>query len=223
MSKLKNIVLPLCAFAALYVANPLFMYPRSPYWHQRVTLFDKLPISSSDIVFIGNSITDGGEFAELFDNENIKNRGINSDVISGVKERLPQVTSGAPSKIFLLIGINDVSHNLSAANIAGQYEDLVKDIIAQSPSSHLYIQSIFPINNDFGRYKNLKGKESVIVEVNKKLQEIAEKYNATYLDLTPALAGSDGKLRKEFTNDGLHLVGKGYKAWAGAIRQYVVE
>lgn len=27
------------------------------YWHQRVSLFDKLPVTEDDIVFLGNSIT----------------------------------------------------------------------------------------------------------------------------------------------------------------------
>lgn len=197
---------------------------RSEYWHQRVTLFDLLPVEPGDIVFLGNSITDGGEFCELFDNPAIKNRGISSDVISGVKERLHQVTDNHPSKIFLLIGINDVSHNLSVDQLASAYEDLVKTIRKDSPESRLYIQSLMPINNDFGRYKNLKGKEGVILALNKRLQEIAEENGATYVDLWPALADQKtGKLRREFTNDGLHLLGKGYDAWADAIRHLVAE
>ncbi|MDE6336449.1 MAG: sialate O-acetylesterase [Muribaculaceae bacterium] len=197
---------------------------RSEYWHQRVTLFDLLPVEPGDIVFLGNSITDGGEFTELFDNPSIKNRGISSDVISGVKERLYQVTNNHPSKIFLLIGINDVSHNLTVSQLSAAYEDLVKTIRSDSPESHLYIQSLMPINNDFGRYKNLKGKENVIKALNEQLKEIADRNGATYVDLWPALADKKtGKLRREFTNDGLHLLGKGYDAWAEAIRHLVAE
>lgn len=195
----------------------------SPYWHQKVTLFDRLPIMENDIVFLGNSITDGGEFAELFNNENIKNRGINSDVILGVEERLLQVTKGKPSKIFLLIGINDVSHNLSVNTLGERYEKLVKSIRKQSPETKLYIQSVMPINNSFGRYKNLRGKENTIIEFNKKIEEIAKRNGAVYINLWPALADSSGNLKSDFTNDGLHLLGKGYKAWAELIRDYVNE
>ena len=38
------------------------------YREQRRTLFELLPVRSSDIVFLGNSITDGCEWDELFDN-----------------------------------------------------------------------------------------------------------------------------------------------------------
>ncbi len=197
---------------------------RSEYWHQRVTLFNLLPVEPGDIVFLGNSITDGGEFSELFDNPAIKNRGISSDVISGVVERLHQVTDYHPSKIFLLIGINDVSHNLTVDRMAEEYEDLVKRIRTQSPESKLYVQSIMPINNDFNRYKNLKGKETTVVLLNERLKEIADRNGAEYVDLWPTLAEPrTGKLRREFTNDGLHLLGKGYDAWADAIRNLVIE
>lgn len=197
---------------------------RSEYWEQRVSLFDELPVERGDIVFLGNSITDGGEFSELFGNDRIKNRGINSDVISGVRERLPQVTKNSPSKIFLLIGINDVSHNKTIDALASEYEQLVKDIKTQTPGTKLYIQSVMPINNDFGRYKNLKGKESVLRGLNKRLREISRRNGAVYIDLWDALADpKSGKLRRDFTNDGLHLLGKGYKAWITAIKHYVEE
>ena len=38
---------------------------RSTFYYQRATLFEALPTSKSDIVFLGNSITNGGEWAEL--------------------------------------------------------------------------------------------------------------------------------------------------------------
>lgn len=191
------------------------------YWEQRVSLFDTLPITGNDIVFLGNSITDGGEFAEYFKNPDVKNRGIRSDVIDGVRKRLDQVTDGHPAKIFLLIGINDVSHRLGAARIADKYRTLVREIRSKSPETKLYIQSIMPINNTFKRYKNLIGTEGTIKELNARLRQIALEEGAEYVELTDALSDSKGRLRREFTNDGLHLTGKGYAAWAEVIAPLV--
>ncbi len=191
---------------------------QNDYWHQRVSLFDKLPVQPGDIVFLGNSITDGGEFQELFNREDVKNRGIVGDIINGVRKRLDQVTNGHPSKIFLLIGINDVSHGHSPEKIAAMYETLVSEIHAKSPETQLYIQSLLPINNDYRRYKNLIGKEKVVPAVNALLPEIAEKYGAVYVDLWPGFATADGKLSKEYTTDGLHLSGAGYKRWAAMVK-----
>ena len=58
------------------------------YYDQRELLFESLPTSENDIIFLGNSITDGGEWNELFQNANCKNRGISADVTEGVLNRL---------------------------------------------------------------------------------------------------------------------------------------
>ncbi len=193
------------------------------YWEQRVSLFDHLPVTENDIIFLGNSITDGGNFEELFKREDVKNRGIRSDIIPGVQKRLEQVVKGHPKKIFLLIGINDVSHGHSVDKLAERYETLVNEIRHRSPETQLYLQSIMPINNDYGVYRNLKGKENTIVEFNKRIKEIAEKNDLKYIDLWSFLADKNGKLNKKYTNDGLHLTGPGYRAWTNGIRSYLDE
>lgn len=206
---------------AAMLATTLPARAQNDYWYQRVSLFAKLPIESTDIVFLGNSITDGGEFQELFNREDVKNRGIVGDVINNVRKRLDQVTDGHPAKIFLLIGINDVSHGLTAERIADRYELLVKEIREKSPETTLYIQSVLPINNDFRRYRNLLGREDVIPSLNEKLQDIAGRNGAVYVDLWPAFADENGKLQKKLTSDGLHLSGAGYKVWVNAVRNLV--
>ncbi|MCP3895963.1 MAG: sialate O-acetylesterase, partial [Bacteroides sp.] len=81
----------------------------STFYYQRASLFEELPIDSKDIVFLGNSITNGGEWAELLNNKRVKNRGISGDICQGVYDRLDPILKGKPAKIFLLIGINDIS------------------------------------------------------------------------------------------------------------------
>lgn len=214
-----------CAFRAIAILA-LMLVPAvsdaDSYYDRKVSLFELLPIDSDDIVFMGNSITDGGEFQELLDNPNVKNRGISSDVISGVEKRLAQVMLGKPAKLFLLIGINDVSHNLTVAQLSRKYERLVKNLRMLSPGTKVYLQSVMPVNNDFKRYKSLVGKEKVIKGFNAEIKRIAAENGCTFIDLTPALADpATGKLRRNFTNDGLHLTGAGYKAWMEVVRPYV--
>ena len=220
---MKKTALPIYLFL-LTLGTGVLLVPTvsaDEYWEQRVSLFDTLPVYRSDIVFLGNSITDGGEFSELFGIPNIKNRGIRSDIINGVRKRLHQVTSGHPQKIFLLIGINDVAYGHGPQRIAERYRELVRDIRTQSPETELIIQSIMPINNSFRRYKGLFGREKEIVALNGLLSAIAKEEGATFVDLTPALSDAKGNLKKEYTNDGLHLTGKGYKAWGAAISSLV--
>lgn len=217
-------LLKLTALAALALLCATPCKAESEYWYQRTSLFEILPVTENDIVFLGNSITDGGEFAELFGNLQIKNRGISSDVMGGVEKRLDQVLRNHPRKLFLLIGINDVSHGHSVDKLAARYERLVKKIRRTSPQTKLYIQSVMPINNDFRRYKNLIGREKTVKLFNERIEKIARDNDAVYIDLWPALADpATGKLKKQYTNDGLHLTGAGYRAWTELLRPYVDE
>lgn len=208
---------------AFSVTGPALTAAADEYWDQKTSLYELLPITGDDIVFLGNSITDGGEFHELFGMDNIKNRGIRSDIITGVEKRLGQVTGGKPRKIFLLIGINDVSHGHSVDRLAARYENLVKRIREESPETELYLQSVMPINNGFKRYKNLIGKEKTIKAFNSHIREIADRHGARYVDLWPFLTDSRGNLNREFTNDGLHLNGRGYRVWTNGIKDLVKE
>lgn len=181
-----------------------------------------LPIGSEDIVFLGNSITDGNEWAELFENQCIKNRGISGDVIEGVNRRLHQILPGKPAKIFLMIGINDVSHDLSADSIASMAGRLIQRIRAESPSTQLYIQSMLPVNDSFPNYKKVHRKTQVIKDINQAYRLLASQYGCTFIDLYPAFVqeGSD-RLNPDYTNDGLHLMGNAYGVWKEILSPYL--
>ena len=129
-------------------------YQYNQFYYQRATLFEKLPIDSDDIVFLGNSITNGCEWHELFNNPNIKNRGISSDVSMGVYDRLDPIIKGKPAKIFLMIGINDIAHHLSTDSTVKNITKIIRKIKKEAPSTRLYIQSLFPrttLSNDSKR------------------------------------------------------------------------
>lgn len=193
----------------------------TPYYHQRASHFATLPVDNNDIIFLGNSLSDNGLWNEMFDNPDIKNRGIIGDIVQGISDRVSFVTKGKPQKIFLLIGVNDVSHHLTADSIVTAVEKLVVKIKTESPETELYLQSWLPINNDFKRYKNMIGKEMTILHGNVLLEQVARRQNVTWINLFPVFADRDCKLTKELTNDGLHLNEKGYKMWRDEVAKYV--
>lgn len=208
---------------ALLCFAGLSMTAQNKHWQQRKAKFEEFPVTETDIVFLGNSITEGGEFAELFRMGNVLNRGIGSDNIPGVRKRLYQVTDGKPAKVFLLIGINDIANGYTVDRLAKEYEALVEEILEKSPDTELYLQAIFPFNNDFQRYKTLYGKEKIRLQANERIADIAERHGLVYINLDEVLGNTDGKLKKEYTKDGLHLTVPGYRAWTDAIRDYVTK
>jgi len=91
----------LLVLGLLFGANSFAQQEKyTTYYYQRATLFEQLPITSTDIVFLGNSLTDGCEWTELFGNPHIKNRGISGDEVMGIYDRIDPILKGKPAKIF---------------------------------------------------------------------------------------------------------------------------
>ena len=180
-------------------------------------------VTSESIVFLGNSLTYGGKWNELFGISNAVNRGIIGNTAADIDARLAEVTAGHPAKIFLMCGVNDVSHDLSADSVARAVIGLVDRIRRESPSTRLYLQSLLPINNSFGRYRRVIGKDQTIRDINALLEPMARERGVTWIMLYPYFCDADSNLRKEITTDGLHLTAPGYEIWRDRLKEYVAE
>lgn len=199
-------------------------YEYNEFYYQRSSHFEMLPVDSGDIVFLGDSQTNGCEWHEMLGNPNVKNRGISSDVIQGFADRVQPIIDGRPAKLFILGGVNDISHDLTPDSIATAMRNLIVKVRRGTPATKVYLQSLLPIDNSFRRYKAMTGKESVIVETNKLLKKVAEETGATWIDLYSRMVDpATGNMRKGLTNDGLHLLGAGYAVWRDAVLPYVEE
>lgn len=183
----------------------------------KVGQFISYPHSSKDIVFLGNSITANVEWRELLRMENIKNRGISGDITFGILERLDEVINGKPAKVFILIGINDISRNVPDERIVGNYRKIIARIQSGAPATKIYFHTLLPVNNEFTQFRNHYNKDEHIAFVNTTLKKIAEETKITLIDLYPHFLDANGKLDKRYTIDGLHINAEGYKVWAGLL------
>lgn len=193
---------------------------QSTYYEQRRTLFEKLPNTKNEIIFLGNSITDGSEWSELFQNKRIKNRGISGDVTEGVLFRLEEVTESKPAKVFLLIGINDLARNISKETVFENISRIALTINQQSPKTEVFVQSILPVNPAFNKFTGHCSKTGEVKWINGTLEDFCAQSGFQYVDLfTHFKNENDDFMNPEFTNDGLHLTGKDYLKWAEIIKQ----
>ncbi len=193
----------------------------SLYYHQRQSHFDMLPGEKGDIVFVGNSITDGAEWSELFHNASIRNRGISGDFSAGILNRLDKILENTPSKIFLMIGINDLGRGTSVDSIFQNIRAIAVRCKASSPYTNLYIQSLLPVNPSFGKFAGQTSKTKEISALNQKLNQSAEALGYTFINLHPHFCNDKGYLDTRFTNDGLHVNGHAYQLWKHLIFSYV--
>lgn len=213
------LILGLCLFTPWFLnAQDAPKKPNySAYYLHRVSHFRALPKSKNDIIFLGDSITDGAEWVELTGNTNAKNRGISGDVTEGVLYRLDEVTQGEPAKVFIMIGVNDLATGLTVDKICENYSKIIDFIKEKSPKTKILIQSVLPVNDTFTGFKTHTNKTDQIIELNGRLSKIADEKGCAFIDFFNQFA-VDKKLNKEFTGDGLHLNGEGYKLWFTLIK-----
>ena len=217
-------VVRLRSLVANAVAGSICPAPRSyfaHYYKRFLQFMDEPAITSKDIVMLGNSLTEGGgDWGKRLGKDNVINRGISGDEVMGVYDRLHQILPGKPAKLFLLIGVNDVSHDLSTDSIVYRIDQTLTRIQKESPETKVYLQSLLPINESFNRYKRLTNKTYQIPEINARLETLAKEKKITFINLYPLFTEKGTNvLKKELTNDGLHLNDEGYKVWVDAIKK----
>lgn len=183
------------------------------YYHQRASFFRSMPIQRNEIIFLGNSITDGAGWAQLFNDKRMINQGISGDISAGVLHRLDAVVKRKPSKVFLLIGTNDLARGISADSVLKNILWIADYIKQELPATQLYVQSILPVNDAFEKFKGHTKNTALIQQLNTQLKANAAAKHFQYVDLFSSFADAKGKLKKEFTNDGLHLMGHAYLQW----------
>lgn len=214
-------------FLALLCLSISFAYSQQVKWDSTYRpglyefeeqLYQSYPHSTTDIVFLGNSITDRVDWNELLGMCNVHNRGISGDITFGVLQRLNEVIDGHPAKVFILIGINDVSRNIPDSIIANNFRRIVQRIKAGSPQTKIYFQTLLPVNNEFTQFKSHYNKDEHILWLNEQIKKLAKEEMIDVIDLYPHFLNSANKLDKKYTLDGLHLNAEGYKVWAALLK-----
>jgi len=200
--------MPLLKAQATYDSSYL-----TTYYEQKVSMFKLLPDTKGEIIFLGNSITDIGEWAEIWNNIQVKNRGVSSDNTFGVLARLDEVLSSRPAKIFIMIGINDISKDIPDTVIIKNYRKIIDRVAKESPSTQLFVQSILPVNKAFTDFKRHQYKDEHIILINTQLQAYCNEKNIRFVNLYPHFLDKNNQLSKQYTNDGLHLNGNGFMNW----------
>ncbi len=214
MSRFMTVAFVFAIFAALSVTAGA----QGAYWKHRESQFRMLPNPKGEICFLGDSITDGCNWTELTGNMKVTNRGIGGDTAEGVLKRIDEVTAGKPAKVFLMIGTNDLAWaGKTVPETRDNIAKIIEAIQLQSPATKIYLQSVLPVID--GMVDKFQNKN--ITPLDAELVKVAAEKKVTYVDLVPFFKGPDGQLKKEFTEDGLHLNGKAYAVWYEQIKKYL--
>ncbi len=152
------------------------------------------------------------------------NQGISGETSVGLLKRLQLFDRTFPDTVFVMIGINDLLRGASDEGILNNQRQIIRDLRWAHPKAQVVVQSILPHSGEQSTWENrdrlLAIPNSRIRAINRRLKEIANSENVSYLDLQPLFADADGNLPKELSTDGLHLNDRGYLVWRSALQMF---
>lgn len=183
-------------------------------------------VVSENLVFVGDSIVNEYNLENFYSNRKVVNSGISddktADILENLNERIYQYN---PSKIFILVGINDIIDGVENSEIVGNIEKIVNAININRPYAEIYIQSIYPVNDvdSFDVRYDMIEKINVtdINSINMLIEDMCKEKNITYVDIYSKLVDYNGLLNKDYTIDGLHINDEGYGIITTELLKYI--
>jgi len=166
-------------------------------------------MTEETVLFLGDSITQGGDWATWFPGVTTLNFGVAGNSSEDVLGRLDTVVEARPDEIVLLIGTNDLGMRRNVEQLVRNIQSILVDLRRALLASRMLVQSVLPRGREFA---------DRIREANIHLRQFAPTVHAQYLDLWPTMALEDGELNPAYSDDRLHLNAAGYEAWLAELR-----
>lgn len=186
-------------------------------------------VVDNNYLFLGDSITEQYDLKEYYEDYPVVNSGVSGDFTSSIVEDMKKrVYDYNPSKVFLLIGINDLRKGKDVSEIVSNTKEIIELIKENRPYSEIYLESIYPINKTdddkvSDSVKDIKFDNEKIIEVNDLLKDLAKDEKITYVDLYNRLIDDDGNLNISYTKDGLHISSEGYECITKELMKYIKD
>jgi lysophospholipase L1-like esterase len=218
--------LPLSAAEKTKLHSALNPVPRQGGWMKRHESFNtRVAKGNVDLVFIGDSITQGwegrgkGVWEKFYGKRNTVNLGIGGDRTQHVIWRLDNgnLKNIAPKAAVIMIGTNNAGSN-SSKEIADGVRAIVKQIRSKSPKTQILLLGVFPRGTN-----NEDKRRQVNAGANKIFSKLDNGKHVHYLDIGPKFLEKDGTLTREIMPDLLHLSEKGYTIWAESIEAQLAK
>lgn len=181
---------------------------------------------TDNYIFLGDSITAGYPLEELYEDLPVVNSGVSGYTTQDILNNLDNMVSiYNPTKVFLLIGTNDIQREKTNEEIINNVKEIVNKILEKRPNTKIYIESIYPINNTDNEKINHASvgirNNKTIKEINKEIKEYCKDNDYTYIDMYNELADKDGNLDLKYTTEGLHISDLGYLKITKVLYEYL--
>ena len=191
-------------------------------------------VKKGEILFTGSSLMEQFPINELLMSNGmtqiIYNRGIGGFTTDDMLQYMDEMIFALePSRIFINIGTNDIgSPGYKQEVLMEKYEKILNMIRERLPEAEINMLAYYPVNEtdklpeeEWGKYLFLTRTNENISRANEAVRELAEKLGCNYIDVSDGLRDENGKLKKEFTIEGIHMYANGYQVVLNNLKKYL--
>lgn len=187
-----------------------------------------------ETLFTGSSLMEHFPINELlmdYGMENvIYNRGVGGFKTDDMLEHMEEQIFGTePSKIFINIGTNDIgAPDYKLEVLIEKYEKILTQIKERLPETEVYMMAYYPVNEvdkvpegEWGKTLFATRTNENIALANREVEKLADKMRYHYIDVSEGLRDENGRLKKEFTIEGIHMYANGYRVILENMKPYL--
>ena len=187
-----------------------------------------------EILFTGSSLMEQFPINELLMTRGMRqvvyNRGIGGftteDMLRNMEE---MVFAVKPRKIFINIGTNDIgSQGYRLEKLMENYGKIITQIRERLPEAEIYMMAYYPVNEtdklpegEWAKTMFLTRTNENISIANKAVEEMAGRMGCHFINVNQGLTDEVGKLKKEFTVEGIHMYANGYEVVLENMRPFL--
>lgn len=191
-------------------------------------------VKKGEILFTGSSLMEQFPINELLMTNGmdqvIYNRGIGGFTTTDMLQHMEEMVFGTePSRIFINIGTNDIgSPDYQLEALMERYEEIISRIQERLPRAEITMMAYYPVNETDKIPEGEWGKTAFVTRTNENIaiandavEKLAAKMGCRFINVNEGLTDERGKLKKEFTIEGIHMYANGYQVVLNNLKKYL--
>ena len=191
-------------------------------------------VKKGEILFTGSSLMEQFPVNELLMTNGmdqvVYNRGIGGFTTTDMLQHMEEMIFGTePSRIFINIGTNDIgSPEYQLEALLERYEEIIVRIQERLPEAEINMMAYYPVNETDKIPEGEWGKTAFVTRTNENInianaavENLAAKKGCRFINVNEGLADERGKLKKEYTIEGIHMYANGYQVVLQNLKKYL--
>lgn len=191
-------------------------------------------VRKGEILFTGSSLMEQFPINELLMTNGMEqviyNRGVGGFTTNDMLQHMEEmVFATEPSRIFINIGTNDIgSPDYKLEALMENYEKIISLIQKRLPEAEINMMAYYPVNEtdklpegEWGKVMFVTRTNENINIANNAVEKLAAKMGCRFINVNQGLTDENGKLKKEFTIEGIHMYANGYQVILDNLKKYL--